>query len=431
MRVVLAVVLAILASAPSARADTIVFRRGSDIWRMAPDGSGQRPVTSGEARYEWPSAADDGTIVGSDETGRLHRLTPTGATLGPPIPTAAVAATEDDPAETPTHVRVSPDGARIAYDEVISGDATTLWTPAGATGLEFPGQGLGQEGLVAPSWIGNETLLLSHDITADEPGAANFSLYDVKSGDGGSEPWFADEGAAWATGHDAAASRTGTRIAVLTDDAADNDGVPRRVALRLFTAARPGAPPMLRCEIVLEPEETYASASPTFSPDGTRLAWAESDGIHVAALGALDDCAAIRRRVVTLPGAWEPYWTPASEPPPAAGTAPAPAALSLAVSTRTRPHRQTLRKRGLRARITVSAPTTVRLSVRVAGTKRFAAVATRKLTNAGTTTVQLKLRSRPLKRAKRLILSVSAPGATPVQATIQPKGNVKGPGPFR
>lgn len=420
MRVVLAVVLAMLVAAPSARADSIVFRRGSDVWRMAPDGTGQRPVTNGQARFEWPSAADDGTIVAADETGRLHRLAPTGAALGSPIPTAATTATEDDPAETPTHVRISPDGARIAYDAVINGDPTTLWTPAGATGLEFPGQGVGQEGLVSPSWIGTETLLLSRDITADEPGAISFSLYDVKLGDGSSEPWFADDGATWATGHDAAASRAGTRIAVLSDDAADNDGAPRRVALRLFTAARPGEPPAQRCEIALKPEETYPSASPTFSPDGTRLAWAEGDGIHVATLGALDDCAAIRERVVTLPGAWEPYWSPATEPPPAAGTAPAPA-LTLAVSTRARPHRQTLRKRGLRARITVSAPTAVRLSVRVAGTKRFAAAATRKLTNAGTTTVHLKLRSRALKRAKRLILRVSAPGATPVETTIRPR----------
>ena len=61
MRVLLATVLVLLAAVPAARADTIVFRRGTDVWRMAPDGSGQTPLTGGARRYEWPSAADDGT----------------------------------------------------------------------------------------------------------------------------------------------------------------------------------------------------------------------------------------------------------------------------------------------------------------------------------------------------------------------------------
>jgi Tol biopolymer transport system component len=109
----LAVVLAVV---PAARADSIVFRRGSAVWIMAPDGSGQRALTGGERGYEWPSAADDGTIAAVDDAGRLQRLRPTGEPIGDPLPTAATNATEDVDAESPTHVRISPDGARIAYD---------------------------------------------------------------------------------------------------------------------------------------------------------------------------------------------------------------------------------------------------------------------------------------------------------------------------
>ena len=413
---VLALLLILMAAAPAARADTIVFRKGADVWRMAPDGSAQTPLTGGERRYEWPSAADDGTIVASDETGRLWRMTLDGVALGPGIPTAATTATEDVPAETPTHVRISPDGTKIAYDQVIDGDPTTLWTPAQATGLDFPGQETGQAFLVSPSWIGSSALLLSKDVASQEPGAT-FSRYALGPDDS-AEPWFGDDASTWATGFDAAASRDGRRIAVLEDDSADNDGTPTRVVLRLFTAD--GGTPGFRCELALTPSDTYASASPTFSPDGTRLAWAGSDGIHVATLGPLTDCAAIRQQVVTLPGAWEPYWTPATT-----GTKPgttSPAALTLSVQTKARPRRATLRKHGLRAKLTVSAPTTIRLSVRVGGTKKFAAVATRKLNDAGTAPLSLRLRPRVLAAARRLILHVSAPGAKPIDVTIRPRG---------
>jgi hypothetical protein len=423
-----ACVLLALAAVP-ARADTIAFRVETDILRMNGDGSDQRALTHGAQRYEWPSTADDGTLVAADELGRLHRIGRDGAPLGPPIPTAATEATEDAPAETPTHVRISPDGTRIAYAQLIDGDPTTLWTPVTATDLEFPGQALGQEGFNAPSWIGNDQLVLSRDVTSDAPSAV--ALYAVGGGDSSEEPWFDDEGSTWASGFEAVASRDGRRVAVLVDDAADNDGLPTRVALRLFTAPEgPGGPVTFRCELALEAADTYVLASPTFSPDGRRIAWAESDGIHAATLGGLDDCGALRERVLTLPGAWEPHWSAAAAPPPgvgAGGTAGGPGAgagstLTLSVSTRPRPRRASLRRRGLGVRVTVGAPATVRLSVRVAGKKkRYAGVLTRKLGNAGTTTVRVRLRARAVKRAKKLVLRASAPGAKPVEVSLRPR----------
>jgi hypothetical protein len=413
----LAACLLLLAAVPAAaRADAIVFRVEGDVWRMDGDGTGQHRVTSG-TRYEWPSAADDGTLVAADETGRLQRLSPAGAPLGAPIPTLATTATEDTPAEPPTHVRISPDGTKIAYDEIIDGDPTTLWTAADAAGVEFPGQFLGQQGFLSPSWIGNGQLLLSRDVTSEAPAA--LALYAVGEGDDSAEPWFGDDAQTWVTGYDAAASRDGTRIAVLEDDAADHEGVPTRVVLRLFSTSGPGSAAALRCELGLEAADSYSSASPTFSPDGTRLAWAENDGIHVATLGALTDCGAIRERVVTLPGAWEPYWTPANNAPPAAGGAGPK--LKLGVRTRARPRRETLRRRGLRVAVTISAPATVRISVR-GPKKRVAGAVTRRLVNAGTTTVRVRLRGAVLRDAKRLVLRASAPGAPAVEKTIRPRG---------
>src|SRR5262249_29516989 len=155
-----------------------------------------------------------------DTDGWLHRYTPAGVELGSPIPTAAVVATEDTPAETATHVRISPDGTKVAYDEAVDGDVTALWTPSDATTLEFPGQTLGEEGMIAPSWIGNAKLLVSRDVSADD--GPTFSLYSVGNGDDSAAAWFSDD-AAWASGFDAAAARSGARVAVLEDDAADSD----------------------------------------------------------------------------------------------------------------------------------------------------------------------------------------------------------------
>src|SRR4051812_46255114 len=109
----LAVLLLVLLTLPAtAHADSIVFRRDGDVWRMAPDGTVQQRVTTG-GYYEWPSAADDGTLVASDATGQLHRWSPAGAALNV-IPTARTVDDEEAPTETPSRVRISLDGARVA-----------------------------------------------------------------------------------------------------------------------------------------------------------------------------------------------------------------------------------------------------------------------------------------------------------------------------
>ena len=202
---------------------------------------------------------------------------------------------------------------------------------------------------MAPSWIGNSRLLLSRDVSAADAGET-FALYDLGA-DNTAVDSFSDTASTWATGFDAAASRDGTRLAILEDDAAENGGTPTRVALRLFTGTT------FRCELALEAADTYDSASPSFSPDGSSVAWAESDGIHVAG----SDCA--NERVVTLPGAWEPYWSAAAIPTP---TAAVPK-LTLALKTRAHPHRLTVLKRGIAARVTVSAPARVKVTVRRRG----------------------------------------------------------------
>jgi hypothetical protein len=426
-RTVVAAAALALAAPAAARADTIVFQRAGDLYAVQPDGTNVRRLTQGGG-YAWPSAADDGTVAALGPNGGIYRFTPQGDQIGDPTPTALTFASDDNPAEPPTHVRVSPDGQKVAYDEVIDDGVTTLWTPAGSTALDFPGQLYGQEGLASPSWIDNARLLLSRDITDADPDTATFTVYDTADGDDSSTDLFSDTGSAdWATGYDAAAARGGARFAVVEDDAADNGGDPTRVALRLFAGTT------FACELPLPVDDSYIGAGPTFSADGSRLAWAQQDGIHVASLGDLSDCSAIKQQTIGAPGDTQPYWTPAATiagtPPPSGGTTSPPGKLKLTVKVRS--SRKLLLGRGILLRVTCSAACAPRVSLRLgvktahrAGTRRIAATAGKRLTAAGTVRMRVKLRrsvARGLRRlsAFRIHLRVSATGAPSVVRTLK------------
>ncbi len=85
----LAVVLA-LASAASARADSILYRCFPNLCRVAPDGSGQAQLTHDGAEpgpvYAWLSATPDGSRLGVSYGNEAYVLDAKGRRLSGPHP---------------------------------------------------------------------------------------------------------------------------------------------------------------------------------------------------------------------------------------------------------------------------------------------------------------------------------------------------------
>jgi hypothetical protein len=259
-----------------------------------------------------------------------------------------------------------------------------------------------------PSWYGNgRALVFRRGSGTGEAVAVN----RVGRGERDNQGWFSyDDGTELAQGQ---MSRAGDRLAAV----AGGDEI------HLFgVSSPPPALPALRCIVPGGP-----FASPTWSPDGTMLAWAEADGVHVAGpvppLGApVPDCAVIRERRLTAGS--EPYWGAADVPgaisaPPVLGTSvarrPGRAFGALRVARRQRGHAVRLKLRIARG--------PARVDARLHRGRRRAGRVVRRRAGAGTLRLRVPLNRaarRALTRRGRLALRISvrvtAPGREPASA---------------
>lgn len=326
-----------------AAASSIVYINGGNVWIAAPDGTQQYQVTtdgSPSDPYSRPSQADDGTIVAvRGNPARLYRLRQNGDQLNAPFTTVS-------PLGNVVDAEVSPDGRTVAYAFVTVVNGCFPYTCAGtdaavaytaADHLQDPGGGLQKSGNWHwVSWIGGGRTLLTDD--------SNVVYYDdVGGGDDSSAQWFdqctaglADCSSSTGPGlHDLHVSRDGRKAAWIWQ-AADPD--PFVVAddpyLQLGatsgdvgSAHPPQAPGLPACNIGPGPKELASAIQwdrPTFAPDGSAVAWAEGDGIHVAD-ATLSDCAhVVASDHLVVAGASQPFWGPADVNPGPRSVPPAP-----------------------------------------------------------------------------------------------------------
>jgi WD40-like Beta Propeller Repeat len=325
--------VALAVAAPAASADSIAYIKGGDVWLSTGDGARQYRVTS-TGQYADVSQADDGTMIALTGV-RLHRLDRQGNVLADFD--TPVSDTRAAPAKTfygPFDPAISPDGTKVAYTYhyMTQSQSPTCYPPTCFVGINEGGTGyswadrqtgwddpaLGKHsGWRNPVWLDEDTVMLSdpthmpnHDVILDT----------LSDGDFGNlvHGWFSDivDGNPHMSGGDITRDRT--KLAFATGQ---NESTLTVSAVTQFpTTFRDGeAPASTRptiCYRYSGPVGKYST--PTFSPDGGRLAWAEDDGIRIVtvpsfAAGCTLDGATPQAPLV-IPGGSQPDWGPADVP---------------------------------------------------------------------------------------------------------------------
>lgn len=322
--------LVTLAAAPVASAESIVFIKDANVWLTTPDGGRQHQVTTdgtAEHPYRSPSQADDGTIAVS-HLNLIKRIQQNGQVINTIDPPPLVDSTSRPVDGVPVAVAISPDGTKIAYS-FSSYSCPIVWEcgARAVTGITHadrftPTEAFATATFGNPRWVGNNRLLVTNGENW------HINLMDIAPGSTVVN-WFNDRNYFGDTSDlgEGAVSRDGTRIAAVHGYDGEWPGSVRRIIwLNVIGDVRGGALPPAKPDPVCVTGPIRGTHSPTWSPDGSGLAFTQPDGLRVARNVPTDTtrCGEFGDALVVA-GATEPEWGPAAiNPQPIPAPQPAP-----------------------------------------------------------------------------------------------------------
>lgn len=306
----------------------IVYTKGGKLWVTSPDGRVKRRIPH-SGTFINPSQADSGIVVAQRGTS-FYRLSRRGKLLNKPITTAFRTSRILPAFNGPFWPEVSPDGTKIAYTysftaahfdpacqcNRVQPSMNTTYTWANRF-TDDPARTFGIARFHArASWIDNRSVLATTQHLYDYAGNVMDSV-GVDALGGGADSyrnWFSE----CVSGCDSVLTLQLYRL--------DEGEMTRQRDKLVFVSGPLGGMAdgtrmlLYRLPSGLSGFPTEAChvtgangkfTSPTWSPDGHSLAWADGAGIWVAQLGDLGGGACQLTKRLVVPGGTQPDWGPA------------------------------------------------------------------------------------------------------------------------
>ncbi len=445
-----AVAVACAAGAAPAMAGSIAYVKDGNVFLSTDDGSRQFQVTS-TGVYSDVTQADDGTMIALAGI-RLHKLDRLGNVLADfDTPVSDKRPAGERVFFGPFDPAISPNGQKLSYTYyyMTQSQSPTCFPPTcvstineGGTGYSHTDRQTGWDeagfhrhsGWRNGIWADDDSTILSdpthlpnHDVVIDTPGErAGATGFMAKT-------WFSDtvNDNPHVSGGDI--TRDKKKLAYVTGE---NDNGLTFYAVPSFPTSFPDGEAALSDKPVVcyrygDPVGGKFG-TPTFSPDGTRAAFAVGDGVHVVTVPDFSSgctvTGASQTSKLLIAGATQPDWgpaeVPASRPAPKPGPGPNPSpnpgpntgpgtGAKLAVS------KVAIKKalaKGLAVKVTGAKPGKVTLVAKARG--KAVAKGSATVGDDGSASVKLKFTKaakKSLRRLKKVSLVVSGGGA---EATI-------------